>query len=99
MKINRLHFFFYFNIQAQYEVKKKSITGQYDVLIKQGNTVCKYLQVDKKFWPRIVEKSNMPAGAPCPFPKVKKTNVTPEKKNIIFILFVSGSLFNKSVCS
>lgn len=59
-----------FFLQMMYEMKKKSVTGNFDTILQGGDIYCQYLNNDKTFWPKIGANSNLPNPAPCPFPKV-----------------------------
>lgn len=56
-----------------YEIKKK-VGNSYESLQSGGSVFCTFVENDSKFYPKIAEKSTMPADAKCPYPKVSHNN-------------------------
>lgn len=58
------------NLGNEFNIKTEIFNGENKVLLKQVQPTCEFMKKDKMTWPQIVNKSNMPKNAPCPFPKV-----------------------------
>ncbi|CAO1406426.1 unnamed protein product [Diamesa tonsa] len=59
------------NMGNEYNIRTEILNFENKVIVKQVQPSCEFMKNDKMTWPQLVNKSDMPKDAPCPFPKGK----------------------------